>query len=81
MEIQPVSAQSRWVRQLTITHKSLLLRSIRFRMTVIPEHVQELLQLSVWELSRAISQPKRGWIVSLQGASLEMCDLKRDFES
>jgi hypothetical protein len=58
----------------------LLLRSIRFRMTVVPEHVKELLRLLVWELSREISQPKRGWIVSLQGASLVMCDLKREKE-
>jgi hypothetical protein len=36
-------------------------------MKVAPEHVQELLQLLVWELSRALSQQKREWIVSLPG--------------
>lgn len=66
--------------ELSSTHKSLL----RFRnlicMRVIPEHV-ELLQLSVWELSKAIPRAKPGWILSLPGASLGMCDWRSGFES
>jgi hypothetical protein len=48
----------------------MLLKHIQFCMKVAPKHVQELLRRAVWELSRSISQPKHGWIGSLQGASL-----------
>jgi hypothetical protein len=58
-----------------------LFRSYRLGMKRFPEHVQDLFRLSVWELSRRLSRPKLGWIVSLRGASLEMCDWRRDFES
>jgi hypothetical protein len=59
----------------------MLLKHIQFCMKVAPKHVQELLRRAVWELSRSISQPKHGWIGSLQGASLEMCDSAKDFEN
>src|SRR5215831_15153540 len=59
---------------LSITHKLQLSWNCEFYIRKVPKHVQELLGLSVWELRKRILRPKLGWIVSLLGASLGMCD-------